>query len=346
MTLTFIAPSNSIHSLKWINYFNKSGTEIYWISFYKSSIDIDKKINYTECTNIFSLIKNFKLLKKIFKKSSNVHLHYMGKFIWVLFLFRIKNLIVSPWGSDVKYTKAEGAKGLLLKYIFSKSKIITVDAEFMFEEVLKFGDFKTKLKRINFGTDTVKFSFNQTYSKTVDNIKIISLRSLEKIYSIDHLIKAINLLDAKMKSKINVDIFGSGTKEMELKNLVDELNLNNIIKFRGKYVYDELPKLLSNYQLYISTSLSDAGLSASTSEAMSVGVPVLSSDNSENIYWLKENGYIYRTGDIIHLKNQIEYFINDKIENIEQFRNISRKKIELHNSFNVEMEKMKDIYER
>lgn len=345
MTLTFIAPSNSMHSLKWINYFNKPGIQIYWISFYKSTIEIDSKINYTECTNIFSFFKNFTFFINVFKKSSNVHLHYMGKFIWVLFFFKIKNLIVSPWGSDIKFTYVGGMKWLLQKLVFSKSKIITVDAEFMHKEVLKFGNFKSKLKRINFGTDTTFFKYHEIEEKKGnEKYKIISLRNLEKIYCIEDIICSLELFPLNIKNKILLDIYGDGNERKYLESLVESKGLNEIITFKGRYSYQNLPQLLKKYDLYISSSSSDAGLAASTSEAMSSGTLVLSSDNSENIYWIKGNGLLYKTNDIYDLRDKIIDSINLNFKHRKIIVQKARKKIVDENDFNNEMGKMEKLY--
>lgn len=345
MILTFIAPSNSTHSLKWINYFNKSGIKIYWISFYKSTIEIDNKINYYECTNIFSFFKNFILFLNLFKKSSNVHLHYMGKFIWVLFFFKIKNLIVSPWGSDIKFTNVGGLKWILQKFVFVKSKTITVDAEFMNKEVLKFGNFKSKLKRINFGTDTNFFNYHTLEEKKANKkYKIISLRNLEKIYCIEDIICSLELFPLNIQNKIHLDIYGDGNERKYLESLVDSKGLNEIITFKGRYEYKNLPQILKKYDLYISSSSSDAGLAASTSEAMSSGTLVLSSDNSENIYWIKGNGLTYRTNDIFDLRDKIIDSINLNTEERKILVKNARNKIIRENDFNSEMAKMEKLY--
>ena len=57
--LVFIAPANSVHSKKWIESFLNSKFKIYWISFYKKSIDIHDDIEFHEIRSnlIFSYFK-------------------------------------------------------------------------------------------------------------------------------------------------------------------------------------------------------------------------------------------------------------------------------------------------
>ena len=342
--LVFIAPANSVHSKKWIESFLNSKFKIYWISFYKKSIDIHDDIEFHEIRSnlIFSYFKLKKLLNII--NPEIVHYHYIGFQLFLIPFLKIKNLVTSPWGSDIKFSKKNTIKGFFISKIFTKSKIITVDADFMFDEVKKFEKNNlSKVNRINYGTDIKFFKFN---SKIKENVfKIISLRNHEEIYDIDKLILASSILK-KNNFNININIFGSGSQSDSLKNLVKKLSLEDIITFSGGYEYSKLPKLLHEYDLYISTSSSDAGLSASTSEAMSSGVSVLSADNSENSFWMNDNcGFLFKTSSVDDLVIKINEIINMNQDELDIIRLNARKKIETHNNYENEMKKMLDIYD-
>ena len=341
--LVFIAPANSVHSKKWIESFLNSKYKIYWISFYNKSIEIHDEIEFYEIkTNvIFSYFKLRKLLDQI--NPDLVHYHYLGFQLFLIPFLKIKNLVTSPWGSDIKFSKKKSIKGFFISEIFNKSRVITVDADFMFNEVNKFGNKNNyKIKRINYGTDTKIFDF---CNKKQNNVfKIISLRNLEKIYDINILIEAISILK-NINVIVNVDIFGSGSQEFFLKNLVKNLSLDDVIKFKGSYKYTSLPKLLHEYDLYVSTSTSDAGLSASTSEAMSSGVTVLTADNSENPFWMdNDSGFLFKTSSSDDLAIRINEIINMNHDQLKELRINARKKIEKLNDYNNEMTKMLNIY--
>ena len=342
--LVFIAPANSVHSKKWIESFLNSKFKIYWISFYKKSIDIHDDIEFHEIRSnlIFSYFKLKKLLNII--NPDIVHYHYLGFQLFLIPFLKIKNLVTSPWGSDIKFSKKNTIKGFFISKIFTKSKIITVDADFMFDEVKKFEKNNlSKVNRINYGTDIKFFKFN---SKIKENVfKIISLRNHEEIYDINKLILASSILK-KNNFNININIFGSGSQSDSLKNLVKKLSLEDIITFSGGYEYSKLPKLLHEYDLYISTSSSDAGLSASTSEAMSSGISVLSADNSENSFWMNDNcGFLFKTSSVDDLVIKINEIINMNQDELDIIRLNARKKIETHNNYENEMKKMLDIYD-
>lgn len=346
MKILFIAPSNSIHSKKWIDYFTDLH-EIYWISFYKKTIELKPTINYLEINSLYALLLNISKLIKFVNKSDLIHQHYLGKYSWLLLIFK-KITFVSPWGSDVKFVQTKSLKGFVIKKVLKKSKIITIDADYMSSHVLKFGEFKEKIKRINFGTDTTFFNYYPIKEKQEkqekSTYKIISLRNLEKIYCIEDLICSMEILPLNLKNKIHLDIYGDGNERKHLENLVESKGLNKIITFKGRYSYQNLPQLLKKYDLYISTSSSDAGLAASTSEAMSCGTLVLSSDNSENIYWIKGNGMLYKTNDIKDLRDKIIDSINLNFEERKNLIENARKKIVSENDFIGQMEKMEKLY--
>jgi L-malate glycosyltransferase len=341
--ILFIAPSNSIHSHKWINFFKNKNYNISWISFYTAKNIDKKKIKYYDLSKN-NFLKNYFLIKRLLKNEnfSTVHLHYIGRFSYLLIFLKIKRLIVTPWGSDIKLLKHNSIKFLITRKILKMADLITVDANYMIEILKKISNNK-KIVRINFGTDTDFFKPAPNIAK--DKFKIISLRNLEKIYSLETLIKAIEILKDRFKQELIVDIYGDGSENKNLKSLVKKLSLENIINFKGKYDYDDLLKILNSYDLYVSTSTSDAGLAGSTSEAMSCGIIPLVSNNSENEFWMSENsGFLFETKSYIDLAEKILKIklLDDKNKNV--IRVNSRNKIVNYNSFKNEMNKMHNQY--
>ena len=217
----------------------------------------------------------------------------------------------------------------------------------MFSEVCKFSnEILTKVIRINFGTDVSIFDYRSNYIITSNRLSIVSLRSLEPIYDLETLIKAVKILTNNYPELIvNCSIFGSGSQENYLKNLVSELNLNNFVTFKGKFEYQLLPDILKSYDIYVSTSKSDAGLAGSTSEAMASGLPVIISDNSENSFWIdNDSGFLFKTSSPDDLAEKIMVVCKLPLEILENIRMNGRKKISVFNNFDVEMKKMSVYY--
>ena len=344
--ILFISPANSVHSSKWINFFLlNTNYKITWISFYKKNqnLFIDKNIDYHELT-FKTLFKNYLLLKKILKNNYHlVHLHYIGKFSYLLLMFNFKKLVISPWGSDLKLVKKRSFKFYLVKKIINKANIITVDADFMIKEILRFNKKKKNIHRINFGTDTDIFSYHNRYLQ-FSKLKIISLRNLESIYSISTLIEAAKILKDD-DIDFEIDIYGMGSLKDNLQSLIKAFNLNESVFLKGKFEYGKLPSILEKYNLYISTSTTDAGIAASTSESMSTGLIPISADNSENKFWItKDEGLLFKTSSPQDLAEKIIEFYNLPLDVKVKMSKNSRKRIIEFNSYRNEMNKMLKIY--
>ena len=344
--ILFISPANSVHSSKWINFFLlNTNYKIIWISFYKKNqnLFIDKNIDYHELSSN-SFFKNYLLLKTILKNNYHlVHLHYIGKFSYLLLMFNLKKLVISPWGSDLKLVKNRSFKFFLVKKIIDKADIITVDADFMKNEILRFTRKKKNIHRINFGTDTDVFSYYDRYLQ-FSTLKIISLRNLESIYSISTLIKAAKILK-DTDVAFEIDIYGMGSLKDDLQSLIKSLNLSDSVFLKGKFEYGKLPSILEKYNLYVSTSITDAGIAASTSEAMSTGLIPISADNSENNFWItKDEGLLFKTSSPEDLAETIIEFYKLPFSTKVKMSKNSRKRIIDSNSYRNEMNKMLKIY--
>ncbi len=345
-SILFIAPSNSTHSLKWINYtFKNKKYNLVWVSFYQKgdNIDIPYGISYYELKS-FNPISVLIKLKSILVKHSIelVHLHYIGKTSYLLLFLGIKKLIISPWGSDIKFLSNNFLKKHIVKKLLEKATLITVDASFIGDLVKSLTTENIRIERINFGTDTDFFQVNNLTKKT-GKFRIVSLRNLEKIYSINTIIEALSLLEEK--NNISLDIYGYGSEEENLKSLVNEYKLESQVHFKGKYQYKDLPKILNTYDLYISSSKSDAGLAASTSEAMACGVICISADNSENKFWMDDQcGFLFKTQSSNDLVLKIKTVISSNVETLNTIKINARKKVLKYNSYKNEMKKMNHFY--
>ena len=211
---------------------------------------------------------------------------------------------------------------------------------------------KNKVKIINFGIDTSHFS-KRKYSSQMEkklnlqnfqnHLKIISLRNHEKNYDIKTLILSVKKL-TNLNMKVVCLIYGSGPETNNLKKLTIDLSLQKNILFMGRYQQDELPHIFSILDCYVSTSLSDAGISASTAEAMSCELSSISSNNSENNLWIRhaKTGFLFENKNVDQLT---DILINLKNFNLTKIASESRKVILENNDYINEMKKVEAIYE-
>lgn len=354
--ICFITSADSIHSKRWVQYFASKGHKTFWISLgvepsqmIKDNTNYYLKKNRIRFLRPLSYIYNVrKLLKKINPDILHVHQVWIDGIIGAFSGFH--PFIITPWGSDILLNSKFIFKRFFIKYALSKTDLITCDAEHMKLELIKLRVDEKKIRIIYFGTDVDKFrpKDNKDESKEklglLDQQVLISLRGLKQIYDVQTLIKAIPYVLNK-KNDIKLLIVGNGPEENNLKKLTYSLKLSDYIVFLGIIQNEYLPDYLSTADIYISTSLSDAGLAASTAEAMSCGLPVIVTSSGENYLWVKDGlgGFIVPPSDPKKLAEKILFIIENKTLR-KKFGIYNRKVIVERNNYFVEMDKVEHIY--
>ncbi len=154
--------------------------------------------------------------------------------------------------------------------------------------------------------------------------KFIVASHLRSSKGIQDLIKAVSLLKPELKQEIEIDIFGEGPMEDELKKLVKEENLEKQIHFRGSS--PKLPKLFQNYSYLLQPTYMEC-FSLSILESLAANVPVVTTTVGGNLEVVENgvNGYIFEPGnipqlceiigDILQGEKAIQDQINTLIEN-------------------------------
>ena len=318
--------------------------------FAPTSNKISDDIKYYEFTSgIFSSI--YKVRKLILKLNPDiVHIHYLGYYALLGLFSGAKCIVSTPWGSDINVGKKSFFKRQILSRILKKSKLFTCDAYYMRDELKKFDVPHEKIHIIRFGIDSKKFFKQERNLKVLekfnisDELTIISLRNFEPVYDIKTLIYAAKIILKEIPT-VRFLLVGKGTLENELKQMVQSLGISNSVHFTGFVDNQLLPSLISSSDIYVSTSLSDAGIAASTAEAMSCEIPVVVSDSSENDKWIddKVNGFLFPTKNHVQLAKILINLIKDQTlrgKVGKEGRNVIVNK----NDYKNEMKKMNNLY--
>ena len=142
-------------------------------------------------------------------------------------------------------------------------------------------------------------------------------------------------------------VAGDGSEKQKLIELSKRLGVSNYVKFIGKITHDDLPEIFNESILYVSTSLSDSGLSMSTAEAMASGLPVVVSDSSDNKEWIKnnENGFVVPVKNSEALAGKIIFLLKNP-DLAKQMGKNNQKLIEEKNNYCLEMEKAEKLYRK
>lgn len=364
MKICFVANAESIHTVRWINYFINKGHEVHLISHKGRDIDgviFHKLITFgnakitTEKIRPVDLlsfavraIQTRRIIRKI--KPEIVHAHNVILSGFYASISNFHPIVITAWGTDVLIApKKSFLLKKIAKYVLKNADIITCDGLNTKDAMIELKAYTEKINIIYFGIDTKKNHSSQRDEKLREKLNInnspalISIRSFNPVYNIETLIRAIPFVLTEIPDAKFI-IAGTGPGENNLKELVTSLQIEKNTIFTGSLAADDIPKYLASSDLYVSTSLSDSGLAASTGEAMACGLPVIVTDVGGNREWIRnsENGFIIPVKDSKILAEKIICLFKDK-SLMKKFGIISRKIIEERQDYYKEMEKMEKI---
>ncbi|OGR90781.1 MAG: hypothetical protein A3J74_05695 [Elusimicrobia bacterium RIFCSPHIGHO2_02_FULL_57_9] len=351
-----MAPGDSIHSKRWIDFFAQRGHDVHWASLENFTTHSDHAIRTYAIAPVkpeaYQVIKGALALKYLLKKMRPdiLHVHSAGRNGVTALLSGFHPRIVTAWGSEILVAGKSKILGMLIKKVLQSSDLITCDAEHMRQAVTKMGIKDDKVRVVYFGTDTARFKPRAKSTErrrelgVQDESLVISLRSLEPIYNIEMLLRAAQII-LKHNPKVVFIIAGTGSEKEKLVQLAESLNIADKVRFVGQIQNQLLPEYLTTSDIYVSTSQSDAGLAASTAEAMSCALPVVVTDSGENRLWIEGNkgGFIVPVEDAEALAERVIFLLKNPDAGY-RFGQFNRALIEKRNNYYSEMLKIEEIY--
>ncbi len=377
MKILFIAPSNSVHAVRWVAQAIESEIDCALFDLVAeaqppSDLSISEHFTYKKPAGvlyrvpvigeILEMKRQYKNLRDAVVKFSPDVIHCHWLFHSVPFLATFLNLapiISTPWGSDLQLpvrplrrrVKKVIANRILTKRIIVKSVAFCCDSRKL-SSILKKRGAISEPRIIYFGTDTSKFSslnssqkIRTKFGAREGDLLVISNRSHEALYDIQTLIRAAEIVRAN-NTKVRFVIAGSGSQTNTLINLVKELRLEEAFYFTGRLSDEEFVGATASCDIYVSTSTSDGGLAASTAEAMACEVPVVITEFGENAEWLCEEraGLLFPIGDAATLAKKIlDLAGSDDLRR--QMGAVGRSKILIDNNSDLEWKKVLKMYQ-
>ncbi len=214
--------------------------------------------------------------------------------VWVGTLLR-KPLIVTIHGSDLRMAlERSGLIGKLFTYVCKKATHLNCVSEVQKNEIERLGIVSDKISVIPMGVDESFLEIGKCRKIELNKhpFIILSNRNLLPIYNVSLLIRAIPII-LKEEPDTKFLIAGDGSEKESLETEVKELNVSSSVRFLGRVLHEEMPTLLSQADIYVSTSLYD-GTSVSLLEAMGSGAFPIVTDIPANREWIVngENGFL------------------------------------------------------
>jgi glycosyltransferase involved in cell wall biosynthesis len=344
MKVLLLANPLSTHLIKWANGLNERGIEILIFGLtefdkkkFRSGIQLEtfKAPQFNKWRLINSFLKityvlGIYRLKKVIKEYAPdlVHSHYASSYGLLGALSGFHPFIISAWGSDISmFPNYSFLHRSLLTFNFGRADEILSTSKFLREEIRKYTGRKILLTP--FGVDTKKF-----YPRKVESIFnkgdliIGTIKTLEKHYGIEYLIKAFSIVKKRHPSKaIKLLIVGSGSQKKYLEDLVNTLGLVRDTLFTGYINQDEIQNYHNMFDIFVVPSVKES-FGVSALEASACGKPVIVS----NVGGLPEVVENEKTGLIVEKQNSsllaesIEKLINN-LKMREEFGNNGRQKV-------------------
>ena len=361
MRLCFIGTAASSHVLKWIKYFVEKNHEVSLISLgFVKKVPIGglkvfsvKPHDFMNPNNIIKVVSLFKTINRMIAKINPdlIHAHQISALAYIVPFLRVHPYILSAWGSDVLIKRYKSKiHSFLASNAIKKADLLHCDGIKTLRALENLGAPSNRIICVNFGVDIDTFSPEKKDTKYRQALGIgngptvISTRALSPIYNVETLISAIPRVVREIKNA-NFLICGDGPLKGKLEKLSRKLNISDHTFFTGNISVEELPIYVASSDIYVSTSLSDAGLAISTGEAMACGLPVIITEDPDNRDWIDDgvNGFIVPVKNPDVLADRIIELIKNKHLRME-FGELNRNIIIERNNYNTEMGKMEKEY--
>lgn len=351
MKICYLADINSYHTKKWCKYFVSKGHDVNVISISDGecegvkvhSLSINSSLSKKEKSfGKLSYLNRIKKIKDIINEINPdiLHAHYASSYGLFGALSNYHPYIISLWGSDILLFPKEGfIQKNIIKYNFKKADRIFSTSSYMKKEAKLYTN--KSIDITPFGIDTSIF-----YNKNIreDNILTIGIvKSLEKIYGIDYLIRAFANLRKKY-TNIQLKIVGEGTQEEALKELAIKLGVSEDISFIGRLSTYEVADFYNKINIGVFPSLSES-FGVSVLEAQACGVPVIVSDIEafRETTIIGKSSLVCKIQDSKSIEEKLEKLILDK-ELRSNMGQVGSQFVRENFEENVEFEKVERIY--
>ena len=329
----------------------QDGIKVYRFPFFaRDKLLIEhKQIPYLRMV-LYYLTGFFLTIYAMFKNKCNViHVHWaiptglIG--VWAGKLLR-KPVVVTIHGSDFRMaTERSSFLTKIFLYVCQRANQIMCVSEVQEKEIQKMGVRTEKILTFPMGIDQ---SFLEAGRKRREKLNgqshtILSNRNLLPIYNVSLLIRAIPII-LKEEPRTKFLIAGDGSEKENLESEVENLNLGHSVQFVGRVPHKEMPNLLSQADIYVSTSLHD-GTSVSLLEAMGSGAFPIVTDIPANREWITtgQNGFLVPVDEEKCLADRIIDAIRNQAL-LEKSRMVNLSIVEEKALWSVIIEKIKRMY--
>lgn len=306
MRICYICHGGFIHALPYVNYFKSAGHDVhvitlspgldwgvstYNVGFGKTCSRSKGKWKYP-----ISMLRARRLIRKL--KPDILHTHYVTSGGLTGLISGFHPTITTVHGSDLRLRIKSRLWRHLIRRVFAHADCVNTCTEDQKRKVIGLGVKPEKIFLATVGVDTEKYSFTppKAYDST-EPLKIVTTRRMERIYNHPTIVRALAILNSK-NFNFQMTFAGGGELLQQLKAQVRKEGLGDRVKFLGGVDKAEIPEILRNNDIFLSSPFSD-GISVALLEAMATGIFPIVSDIDVHRDWLQDgiDGFIHEVRD-------------------------------------------------
>lgn len=279
------------------------------------------------------MIRCFFYCKKHISQYDLINAHWWlpnGIIAWMLNKTKGIPYVVTSHGTDVSMVrKYKFLRPLALKVLRNAkyTNVVSTFVQGIVDDTLKLDNVYKRSMPFN----SELFSYKQVKQED----KIIAFGRLVKRKGFEYLVRGYK--EVFEKHKIPLEIYGEGPEYQNLRNLIDELKLQEAVKLRGSIAENkDVPEVIRKAKIFVLPSIVDQrleveGLGLVILEAMACGVPVISTNSQgiTDIITHKKNGFLVPQKNPKELADAInmlldspeirQKFISEGLKTIENF---------------------------
>ena len=195
--------------------------------------------------------------------------------------------------------------------------------------------------------------FDPKKYKEIEKEELIigNIKALEEIYGIEEMILAFRDLKKELEQehysrKIKLLIYGSGSKKEQYEDLINKQNLQDSVFLKGKIPNTKVPEAISKFDIFCALSRKES-FGVAAVEAMAMKKPVVASDADgfKEVIEDGKTGLIISRKEINKAKDALKRLVLDEKMRTKMGNN-GRQRVEQLYSWNDNVEKMLNLYER
>jgi len=231
--------------------------------------------------------------------------HFLPTYGLTAAMANVHPLVLTLWGSDIMLSAQRGfLRKRRSRFVLRRADLIVADAQCAIDTAAQIAPCKRQLV-VSFGVSQAWYDSGQVRQLTDNDIlQVLSCRRFEKLYDIPTLIHAARML-ADDRFKFQLTLVGSGSLESDLRELVTQLHLDDLVTFTGALNDEQLFNAYRRSDVYVSTATSDT-TSVSLLEAMSQKLYPVVTDIPGNREWLTSDRHLFKAGAAAELATKIK----------------------------------------